>query len=350
MNDSSPIELSVIIPCWNVAPWLPRCLEDVFAALPDRAEIIAVDDGSRDETIEILENFAAKHKELKIFSQQNFGVSAARNRALDAASGEFIFFVDPDDGVEPGFFSEMLERIKETNADYCICAFKTLHADGSVKEEKLKSIYEFTSNDAIVSGYVSRIIGYSFDSVNRFYSGEPLFARREMASVWRACFKRSIIENAHIKFDETISLYEDAIFNAEYLLSARSMTCIDKPLYRVTERDSGAMRTIPRNALKLARNKLRLLSARRRLDAISGGKIWKMCEGSVVFSVLEIFSLMAQFKLRWSDGSAILREYLNSAETRSAIHNFPLSAKKPVFAAAVLALRLFYPRAVKKRK
>ena len=124
MYNSSPIELSVIIPCWNIAPWLPRCLEEVFAALPDRAEVIAVDDGSQDETLEILENFAARHKELKIFSQQNFGVSAARNRALDAAGGEFIFFVDPDDGVEPGFFTEMLERMKSKNADYCICAFK----------------------------------------------------------------------------------------------------------------------------------------------------------------------------------------------------------------------------------
>jgi glycosyltransferase involved in cell wall biosynthesis len=350
MDSSSSIELSVIIPCWNVAPWLPRCLEDVFAALPDKAEVIAINDGSQDETPEILERFAEKHSALKIFNQQNFGVSAARNRALNAASGEFIFFVDPDDGVELGFFTEMLTRMKEKKADYCICAFKTLHADGSAKDEKLKSIYEFTSNDAIVSGYVSRIIGYSFDSVNRFYSGEPLFARREMASVWRACFRRSIIESAHIKFDETISLYEDAIFNAEYLLAAQSMTCIDKPLYRVTERDSGAMRTIPRNALKLARNKLNLLSARKRLDALSNGKIWKMCEGSAVFSVLEILSLMVRFKLRWSDGWTILKEYLNSTKTRSALHEFPLSVKKPILTAAVLMLRLVYPRSIKKRK
>lgn len=344
MNESPAIETSVIIPCWNVAPWLPRCLEDVFAALPDSAEVIAVDDGSQDETPEILQDFAAKHPELKIFSQQNYGVSAARNRALDAARGEYIFFVDPDDGVERDFFSSMLQRMKERNADYCVTAFKTLGENGSARDEGLKSVYEFASNGEIVSGYISRIIGYSFDDVRRFHKGEPLFARREMASVWRACFRRSLIEKAQVKFDETIILYEDAVFNAEYLLSAERMTSIDRPLYRVTQRDSGAMRTIPRNAKKLARNKLRLLAARKRLDRLSGGKIWPQSEASAVFSILEIISLMLRFKLGWRDGRTILREYLNDEDARASLHKFPLSCRKPILSVAVLALRCIYPK------
>lgn len=342
MDKSLPIETSVIIPCWNVAPWLPRCLEDVFAALPDSSEVIAVDDGSQDETPEILQRFAAEHPELKIFSQQNYGVSAARNRALDAAKGEYIFFVDPDDGVEPDFFSSMLQRMKEKNADYCIVSFKTVGENGSVRNDSLKSDYEFASNSEIVSGYVSRIIGYSFNDVRRFHNGEPLFSRREMASVWRACFRRSLIEKARVKFDETIVLYEDAVFNAEYLLSAERMTSIDRPLYRVTQRDSGAMRTIPRDAEKLARNKLRLLAARKRLDLLSGGKIWPLSEASAVFSVLEIISMMFRFKLRWNDGRKILREYLNDKDVRTSLRTFPLSFRKPVLSAAVLALRCIY--------
>lgn len=343
MKTESPIELSVIIPCWNVAPWLTRCLNEVFAALPPSAEVIAVDDGSEDETPEILSRFAAEHPELKVFSQPNRGVSASRNRGLGAARGEYVFFVDPDDGVEPDFFTSMLDKIRKTGADYCLCAFRTRRDDGTSEDWKLRDIYEFSSADGILEGYIPRIAGYSFNDVLRFYAGEHLFETREMASVWRACFRRDLIERAAVTFDETISLYEDAVFNAEYLLSAEKMTCIDRPLYRVTERDSGAMSRIPRDALRFARNKLRLLEARRRLDAKSLGRFWRLCEASVVFSALEIASLAMKFKLGINETRAVLREYMSDSRVRRALHRFPLSWRKPFLSSAVVILRLAYP-------
>lgn len=343
------IELSVIIPCWNVAPWLPRCLDEVFAALPLKAEIIAVDDGSDDETPEILARYAANHTELKVYSQSHLGVSAARNRGLDAARGEFIFFVDPDDGIEPEFFELMLRRIKEKNADYCICAFRMRRDDGSFDDTKLKGEYELFSNDEILNGYISRIIGYSFKDVKRFYAKEPLFKRREMASVWRACFKREIIENASVKFDESISLYEDAIFNAEYLLYANAMTCVNRALYRVTERDTSAMKTIPRDTARFARNKLRLLAARIRLNKISRFRLWEFCEASAVFSVLELLSLIVRLKLKWRLGVSVLKDYLKVPEAKEALYKFPLSWRRPEIAVAVGFLRLICKLRVTKR-
>lgn len=339
MNVARYIRASVIIPCWNVAPWLPRCLDEVFAALPTSAEVIAVDDGSDDETPEILARYASVRPELKVFSRPNGGVSAARNRGIGEALGEYVFFVDPDDGVEPDFFTSMLERIEETGADYCLCAFRTRRADGSFDDARLKASYELDGADEILKGYISRIIGYSFDDVRRFYAGETLFATREMASVCRACFRRALIEKASVRFDETVSLYEDAVFNAEYLLSAKKMTCIDRPLYRVTERESGAMRTIPRDAARFARNKLSLLSARIRLDEKSGGRIWPLSEASSVFSVLEIISLMMKFRLSLREGFSVLQKYLGDARARRALYAFPLSPRRPLFMFAVVFLR-----------
>lgn len=344
MSDNPHVESSVIIPCWNVAPWLPRCLEEVFAALPPAAEVIAVDDGSDDATGEILERFAAAHPELKVFTQPNAGVSAARNRALGASSGEFIFFVDPDDGVEPDFFTSILERMRETGADYCVSGYRTRCDDGSFNDVRLKRVYEFSSKDEIIAGYISRIIGYSFDDVRRLYHGTPLFERREMAFVWRAAFRRSVIESRGIRFDETVVLCEDAVFNAEYLLSAKVMTCIDRPLYRMTVRANGATASIPRDATRFCRNKLRLLEARKRLDEASGGRLWKLCEASAVFSALEILSLMVRKKLAWREGRRILKEYLCDERVRAAVRDFPLSWRKPFLASAVGILRLFFSR------
>lgn len=341
MEEKYPIELSVIIPCWNVAPWLSRCLEEVFIALPPKSEVIAMDDGSEDETLEILLEFSSKYPELKVLSQKNSGVSAARNRALDVSKGEYIFFVDPDDGVEPEFFTLMINRMKEKEADYCVVAFKERSGGNDGRCEQLKGVYEYSSNSEIIEGYVSRIFGYSFNDVQRLYKGEALFSRREMASVWRACFRRSIIKKFSIRFDESIVLYEDAMFNTEYLLYANSMTCINKALYRVTERDSGAMKSIPRNASRLAHNKLRLLSARKRLNLASGGHLWCLCGASSVFSLLEILLLMFKCRLSWREGRQILREYMSDECVRRDIREFPLSYRKPILACAVCGLRIY---------
>ena len=300
-----------------------------------------MDDGSDDETLEILLEFSSKHPELKVLSQKNSGVSAARNMALDASQGEYIFFVDPDDGVEPEFFTLMINRMKEKEADYCVVAFKERSGGNDGRCGQLKGVYEYSSNSEIIEGYVSRIFGYSFNDVQRLYKGEALFSRREMASVWRACFRRSIIKKFSIRFDESIVLYEDAMFNTEYLLYANSMTCINKALYSVTERDSGAMKTIPRNASRLAHNKLRLLAARKRLDLASGGHLWCLCGASSVFSLLEILSLMFKCSLSWREVRQILREYMSDECVRRDIREFPLSYRKPILACAVCGLRIY---------
>ncbi len=330
MSLDDNINASVIIPCWNVAQWLPRCLDSVFDALPERCEVIAVDDGSDDSTKAILLEYATKHSNLNVISQNNKGVSSARNRALDVCRGEYIFFVDPDDYVEKEFFESLLSRLRSQNADYCVTAFSGA---------KLKGDYEFRSNSEIIDGYISRIIGYSFDDVRRFNCGVSLFARREMASVWRAVFKRSIIDKYSIRFDESIVLYEDAVFNTEYLIHAHKMTCIDKPLYIVTARESGAMRTVPRNGARFCKNKLSLLSARIRLDALTGGRLWKLCEASCVFSVLEIMSCIYKRRVCFRDGCRMLAEYIGDTRVRNAIDRFPISVKRPVYAIAVLFLR-----------
>ncbi len=330
------------MPCWNVAKWLRRSMADVFAALPPCAEVIAVDDGSTDGTGAILEDERAKRgPALRVVRAAHRGVSAARNAALAMCRGEFVFFVDPDDGVESDFFTAMIDAMRRDGADYCIAAYKTRAdgSDGPMRDVPLKGDYRFAGADAIVEKYLPRIFGYSFDDVRAWYGGEALFARREMAAVWRAAFRRDVIERASVRFDETVELYEDMVFNAQYLLAAKKMTCVARPLYRVTERSSGAMSTVPRDGLRLARNKLRLLASRNRLDAASGGRLAPIYAGTCVFSALEILSLIARGRLPFGEGRRILREYLADAAVRRALKGFPLSWRRPLVAAGALFLR-----------
>lgn len=345
MSEERRVGLSVVMPCRDVARWLPRCLGEVFAALPADGEVVAVDDGSTDGTGAILAEAASRRANMRFVAQGHRGVSAARNRALAECSGELVFFVDPDDGVETDFFAAMSDAMRRGGADYCVCAFKT-RADGSEAfvDHRLKDRYEFSSNAEVLSGYLPRIFGYSFDDVREWYRGTPLFSRREFATVWRAAFRRDLIERAGVRFDETVEYGEDAMFNAEYLLAAKSMTYVDRPLYRMTERASGASRSIASDGARLCRNKLRLLAARNRLDALSGGRLAPLYAGTCVLSALEMLSAVVKGRAPRSDGMRLLRELLSDAMVLRALAGFPLSWRRPDVAAAVALLRLLAPR------
>jgi len=335
------VSASVVIPCWNVDRWVGRCLDEVFAALPDDAEAIAVDDGSTDGTLAMLESRAAAEPRLKVIARPHAGVSAARNAALDAVKGEILFFVDPDDGVEPDFFRAMLGEMERTGADCCVTAFRR-RRDGTdgFADERLKADYRFGTNAEIREGYLSRIFGFTFGDVERWYAGEHIFARREMASACRMAYRRALVEELKLRFDESVELYEDSIFNAGFLLAARSMACVDRPLYRVTERPSGAMSSVPRDPVRLCRNKLALLAARMRLDAASGGALARYCEGSLALGALEMLSASVR-RLPRLDCFAMLRGYLREKPVKSALRGFPVSLRKPLVLLAVRLLRLF---------
>lgn len=324
-------EISVIVPCWNVATWLSACLDSVLGALPPESEVLAVDDGSTDQTPAILKARAARDGRLVVLSSAHRGVSAARNLALARARGRFLFFVDADDGVTPDYFRAMTGALEREGAALCVCAFAG---------EKLKGDYRFSSNAAIRAGYLPRVFGYSFADVCAWYRGRPLFAEREMASVCRVAFRRDFVEAHQLRFDETIELYEDAMFLSEGLVHAPSMTCLDRPLYRVTERPASAMRSIPLEARRLCRNKLALLAARERIDAVAGGALTALYEGSCVLSALEMVSALCRGRRLDREGFGLLRAYLARPVVRRSLRGFPLSFRRPLVALAVLFLRL----------
>ena len=112
--------ISLIIPCYNAKQTLGKCLDSVIQQSYINLEIIIVDDGSTDETSMIYEDFLRKDERIKIFKQENSGVSKARNKGLAVATGEYICFVDSDDWVESDYCSELYHSLVKENADIAI--------------------------------------------------------------------------------------------------------------------------------------------------------------------------------------------------------------------------------------
>ncbi len=124
--------ISVIIPIYNVEKYLPKCLSSVLAQTYKKLEVILVDDGSSDGSGAICDSFAEKDSRVKAIHKQNGGVSAARNDALDIATGDYIGFVDGDDWIEPEYFEKLHSACRDNDADIAACnIYGWYYIDGS---------------------------------------------------------------------------------------------------------------------------------------------------------------------------------------------------------------------------
>lgn len=125
-------DISVIVPVYEVEPYLPTCLDSLIAQTKKEIEILVVDDGSPDNCGRICDEYAAKDSRIRVIHQENRGLSAARNIALDIAAGDYVMFADSDDWVLPTFCETAYRLITEHDADIVIFAYERWRDSRSV--------------------------------------------------------------------------------------------------------------------------------------------------------------------------------------------------------------------------
>lgn len=117
------VDVSLILPCYNAEDYIDKCLKIILSDKLKSIEIIAINDGSKDNTIQILNSYKKKYKQLKIIDQENTGQAIARNRALDKAKGKYVMFVDVDDFLEKNAIYKMFTVAEKNNSDYVYCDY-----------------------------------------------------------------------------------------------------------------------------------------------------------------------------------------------------------------------------------
>lgn len=122
--------ISVIVPAYNIEQWLPRCLDSLLEQEYPDLEIIVVDDGSKDHTWNVIEEYQNVHANIHPIHKENGGVTSARLAGIAQATGEWIGFVDGDDQVEPWMYRQLLENAHQYNADISHCGHQILFPDG----------------------------------------------------------------------------------------------------------------------------------------------------------------------------------------------------------------------------
>lgn len=124
--------ISVIVPIYNVQKYLSKCIDSIINQIYNNIEIILIDDGSTDECGKICEQYAKKDKRIKVFHENNKGVSAARNKGIQNSTGNYIMFVDADDFIDLDMIKKLYIAIKEENADIVICGTKDVDERGNI--------------------------------------------------------------------------------------------------------------------------------------------------------------------------------------------------------------------------
>ena len=195
--------VSIIVPVYNAERFLKECVQSILDQDYKNIELILVDDGSIDNSHKICLEFADIDSRVRVFHNENHGVSFTRNFGIDAATGDYICFIDADDLILPDYITSLLQSLTRADAEIVFCGYKLLYGERLVKKAPhLKpGCYNFEdlSYRAIDDGTLSGIL---------------------FGSVWGAMYKSSLIKESNVKFDPSVRRNEDGLFNLQLLPDA----------------------------------------------------------------------------------------------------------------------------------
>ncbi len=202
-------KVSVIVPVYNVEKYLKRCLDSLINQTLSDIDIICINDGSKDSSLQILEQYAQKDSRIVIYNQENSGLSVARNTGLEHASGEYIGFVDSDDWVDLDFYEKLYNSAKNNNADIAVADFIREHPNKKPKRLKLKEEKIYTTPE------------------DKFMICK---VHRE-GCVWNKIYRTEFIKSINLKFVPKM-YYEDRDFTIRSLYFSKKLVTTPNTYYR----------------------------------------------------------------------------------------------------------------------
>lgn len=217
------LKLSFILPCYNVAPYIGRCIESIENQdIPQSEyEVICVDDCSTDDTVRKIEEYQAKYPNIQLICHtENKTAGGARNTGMDAAKGEYLWFVDPDDAIVENVLGDLSKQIDRLNVDILFFNYNYLDEEG-----KAHAIRQF-------DGEYDMLNGQDFFLT---YCEKKRLA--EITSVWREVFSATYIKDNNIRYPE-IKSSQDVVFAWHAYLVAQKVTAIDMIVYDHIRRPS----------------------------------------------------------------------------------------------------------------
>ena len=214
---------SVIVPVYNAAKTVERCVRSLVASGGEDLQIILIEDSSKDDSWAVCQRLAAKYPTVTaLHNEHNSGVSFARNRGLDAATGTYLLFCDSDDYWEVSYVATF-RAIVEAGHDFAICGY--------------------VNHDEVANGRTD-IIGFEkAETIALRPHLKDIQDRTLLQQLWNKVFRADIVKEKGVRFDESISIGEDLRFILDYIRlgDVQKVTLIDKPLYHYMRDQAGSL-------------------------------------------------------------------------------------------------------------
>lgn len=215
--------ISVIIPVYNTEQYVGQCIDSVINQTYQHLEIIIINDGSTDNSLEIIQSKTTDCRIVTI-NKENTGQSDCRRIALGMAHGEYVYFVDSDDYLELNAIEVLYDRIQKSSADICCCRYRFVNINGRpIKESKHFINKELNNNESIIN--------------------DALCTINIKAALWTRLYKMSFIKENKIETMPSL-IHDDYYFSLRTALYAQTAIMCDQVLYNVRQRPSSVSRTI----------------------------------------------------------------------------------------------------------
>ena len=254
--------VSIILPVYNAQSHLARCVGSICAQTYRNIEIIILNDGSKDQSLPVCEEFRQKDPRILLVDKANSGVSDTRNLGLKLASGKYVEFVDSDDYLDPDFTEHLVAAAEENEADFVIAPYKMVIPAGASKPEQvLDKIQDELGVMSVARPPEVREYGFLPAGVY----DKDTFALRLMdkpasyfySVLWNKLYRHDILTGNDIQFVSEMRWAEDLVFNLRYIQYAERFVAIDKPGYYYVQNPQSICHT-QINAATIVQNKLQV--------------------------------------------------------------------------------------------
>lgn len=215
--------ISVTVAVYNTEKFLAKCMDAILAQTYKNIEIIAVDDGSKDGSLGILQEYEKKDSRVKAIHQENGGLAAARNTGLEHANGKYVCFLDSDDYIEEDYLEQLYQCLTQNDADVAVCGYYKELPNGRT-EDMLLGIEGIVERDeAIANMYMHNSFG---------------------AYSWNKLFKMSIVKEYNIRYDLELRMTQDLYWSTLYMKQIKKAAYVNKPLYHYIYNEDSAVHKI----------------------------------------------------------------------------------------------------------
>lgn len=215
-------KVSIIVPVYNAEKHLKECLDSIINQTLKEIQIIIINDGSTDNSKEIILDYVRKDSRVTFIDSENEGVSAARNKGIGKSSSRYIGFVDADDYIAPGMYQRLFEIAEENKSSMVICNARHVNEKKEFRKRLQLENETFLIQDK--APLILDFLSFKYDSAN-----------------WNKMYDSNIIKQYNLKFDCRLAIWEDLLFNLKFIVYADKITTLSEALYYYREHDTSVM-------------------------------------------------------------------------------------------------------------